>query len=109
MKIVFLPEALAYFNELSTILYKKNYFGFEDKALKYVDDLLENIKNTLHSRVKKPAPPYFDKFGKNMLYSIFRKNKTTEWYVFFNVYQKDEEITLVIRYISNNHEIAQYL
>ena len=109
MKIVFLPESLEYFNELSTILYEKDYFGFEDSALKYVDDLFESIKNTLHSRVKKPAPTYFDRFGKNMLYSAFRKNNITEWYVFFNIYQEDEDITLVIRYISNNHVIAQYL
>ncbi|MDR1981130.1 MAG: hypothetical protein LBQ39_05865 [Tannerellaceae bacterium] len=109
MKIVFLPEALKYFNELSTILYEKDYFGLEESALKYVDDLFQDIKHTLHSRTKKTAPPYFDRFGKNMLYSTFRKNKTTEWYVFFNVYQKDEDLTLVIRYISNNHVIAQYL
>lgn len=109
MKIVFLPEALEYFNELSTLLYEKGYFGFEENALKYVDELLYNIRNTLHNRVKKPAPPYFDRYGKNMLYSSFRKNKTTEWYVFFNVYEENEDITLVIRYISNNHVIAQYL
>jgi len=109
MKIVFLPEALNYFNELSTILYENNYFGFEDSALKYVDDLFEEIKTTIHCQVKKPAPPYFDRFGKNMLYSAFRKNKTTEWYVFFNIYQDNEDITLVIRYISNNHMIAQFL
>lgn len=109
MKIVFLPEALEYFNELSTTLYEKGYFGFEENALKYVDELLHDIRNTLLNRVKKPTPPYFDRYGKNMLYTAFRKNKTTEWYVFFNAYEEDKDITLVIRYISNNHVIAQYL
>ncbi len=28
MKIVFLPETLDYFNELSDLLYEKDYFGF---------------------------------------------------------------------------------
>ncbi|MDR2969017.1 MAG: hypothetical protein LBV32_05370 [Tannerellaceae bacterium] len=109
MKIVFLPEVLEYFNELSTVLYEKKYFGFEDSALEYVDDLFENIKNTLHLCVKKPAPAYFDRFGENMLYAVFRKNKMTEWYVFFNLYREEDDTTLVIRYISNNHVIAQYL
>lgn len=109
MKIQFLPEALEYFNELSTILYEKDYFGFEESAIEYVDSLLEDIKSTLPQRLKKPAPAYFDRYGKKMLYSTFRKNKATQWYVFFNVYQKDEEIIFLIRYISNNHMIAQYL
>lgn len=84
MKIVFLPEALEYFNE-------------------------DGIRNTLPQRLKKTSPPYFDRYGKMMLYSTFRKNKTTLWYIFFNVYQKGEEKIFLIRYISNNHVIAQYL
>lgn len=38
MRIIFLPEVLDYFNELSIILYEKDYFGFEEYAL---DDLLK--------------------------------------------------------------------
>lgn len=109
MNIQFLPEALEYFKELSTILYEKDYFGFEESAIEYVDSLLEDIKNTLPQRLKKPAPPYFERYGENMLYSTFRKNKATHWYVFYNVYKKDEEVIYLIRYISNNHMIAQYL
>jgi hypothetical protein len=109
MKIEFTSEALGFFNELSTILYKKEYFGLQENALKYVDELLEDIRITLPARVKKPAPAYFDKYGKKMLYSTFRKNKATQWHVFFNVYQKDDEMIFIIRYISNNHVIAKYL
>ncbi|MCC8172768.1 MAG: hypothetical protein LIP00_13550 [Parabacteroides sp.] len=109
MKIVFTPEALAYFNELSTLLYEKNYFGFEESALEYVDDLLKDIKETLPNRVKRPAPPYFDRYGKKMVYCTFRKNKDTHWYVFFNLYQNGHELWAVVRYIGNNHLIAPYL
>lgn len=109
MKIEFIPEALEYFNELSTILYEKDYFGFRESALKYVDDLLEDIKTNLPVKLKKPAPSYFERYGKNMLYSTFRKNKATQWYVFFNVYQRDEETIFLIRYISNNHVAAEHL
>lgn len=108
MKVIALPEVREYLMELINILYEKEYFGFEENAQKYVEELFLDIKTNLPQKLKKPAPPYFDRYGKKMLYSTFRKNKNTQWYVFFNVYQKDE-ITFVIRYISNNHVIAKYL
>ncbi len=109
MKIVFMPEALEYFNELSTLLYEKDYFGFEESALKYVDDLVDDIKETLPNRVKRVAPPYFDRYGKKMFYCTFPKNKDTQWYVFFTIYRTGNKPLAVVRYISNNHLIAQYL
>lgn len=109
MKVVALPEVRDYLLELIYILYKEEYFGFEENAQKYVEELFLDIKNNLPQKLKKPAPSHFDRYGKKMLYSIFRKNKATQWYVFFNVYQKDGETTFIIRYISNNHVIAQYL
>lgn len=104
MKVIALPEVREYLMELINILYEKEYFGFEENAQKYVEELFLDIKNNLPLKLKKPAPPYFDRYGKKMLYSTFRKNKAT-----FNVYQKDGEITFIIRYISNNHVTAQYL
>ena len=32
MRIIFLPEALDYFNKLTTILYEEEYFGFEENV-----------------------------------------------------------------------------
>lgn len=110
-KIVALPEVREYFNELIHILYEKEYFGYEDSAIEYVESLFEEIKTTLPQRLKKPAPAYFSRYGKGMYYTSFKKNKTTQWYVFFTIYidmEKGEQIYL-IRYISNNHVIAQYL
>ena len=109
MKIKFLPGVLEYFNDLTTLLYEKDYFGFKENALRYVNDLLEEINAELPLKLKKPAPPYFNKYGKNMQYASFRKNKGTQWYVFFNTYRKDGEIIYLIRYISNNHVIAHFL
>lgn len=109
MKVIALQEVRKYLMELIHTLYEKEYFGFEENAQKYVEELFFDIKTNLPMKLKKPAPAYFERYGKKMLYSTFRKNKTTQWYVFFNVYQKDDEITFVIRYISNNHVIAQYL
>ena len=109
MKIVALPEVRTYLRELSYILYEKEYFGFEDRAQKYVEDLFSDIRMNIPIKLKKPAPPYFEKYGRNMQYASFRKNKGTQWYVFFNTYRQDGEIIYLIRYISNNHAIAQFL
>lgn len=109
MKVIALPEVREYLTELIRILYEEEYFGFEENAHKYVEELFYDIKTNLPLKLKKPAPPYFDRYGKKMIYATFRKNKATQWYVFFNIYQKDNEMTFVIRYISNNHVIAQYL
>lgn len=109
MRIIFLPETLDYFNELTTILYEKEYFGFEESALSYVDSLIDDIKNSLHTKIKKKAPFFFDKYGKGMQYATFRKSKNTQWFVFFTIYESSGELVYLVRYISNNHVISQYL
>jgi hypothetical protein len=109
MKVLFLPEIENYLFELTDILYQKEYFGFKESAVKYVTSLEDDIRQNLFSKIKRPAPPFFSRYGKKLLYSVFTKNKTTQWYVFFNVYQDNEETIFVIRYISNNHMIAQFL
>lgn len=60
MRIVFLPEVLDYFNDLTTILYEREYFGFEETAVRYVNELLDDIRTTLPSKVSKSAPSYFN-------------------------------------------------
>ena len=109
MKIIILPKVLEYMKDLQIILYEKDYFGFEDAAQKYTDELLDDILATLSIRLHKLAPTYFDKHGKDMYYASFTKNKATTWYVFFNKYNDNGEINYLIKYIANNHTIAQYL
>lgn len=109
MRVVFLPEVLEYFNELTSILYEKDYFGFEASALFYVDHLIDDIKGTIQLRQHKEAPPYFEQYGKSMKYAAFRSNKQTEWYVFFTVYMFRNELVYLVRHIDNNHMVAHYL
>ena len=109
MQVIIFPNVLEYFGNLVTILYEKGYFGFEETALEYVTELYDDIITTLPVRPHRPAPPYFDRYGKNMEYAVFIKNKHTTWYVFFRVYQKNEEDIYQVRYIANNHTIAQHL
>jgi len=44
-----------------------------------------------------------------MKYIVIKKNKNTHWYVFFEITQSNGETIYKVRYISNNHVIAQYL
>ena len=109
MKVLFLPEVRLYFQELQDVLFEQEYFGFEESAVQYVRDLILDIEATLPERVSKTAPPYFSRYGKGLRYAAFRKNKNTQWYVFFTKYRENGEAIYLVRYISNNHMIAQYL
>ena len=109
MDVIFTPKVLLYFEDLIITLYDSEYFGFLETSERYVDELIEDIKLNLPTLPSKPAPKYFDKYGKNMEYAVFRKNKNTTWYVFFRLYRKNGENFYQIRYIGNNHTIAQYL
>ena len=109
MKVLFLPEVRLYFQELQDILFEKEYFGFEESAVQYVRELIVDIERTLPLMADRVAPPYFERYGKNLRYAIFRKNKRTQWYVFYNKYHVDGEIVYLVRYISNNHLTAQRL
>jgi hypothetical protein len=71
MKVLFLPEVREYFRELAEILYKKDYFGFEESAIQYADDLFNDIADKLPTRIRKIAPPYFDRYGKGMFLCCF--------------------------------------
>lgn len=105
MAVLFLPEVENYLVELIEILYQKQYFGFYESAMNYVEDLIQDIKNNLPSLLKKKAPAHFDRYGKNLYYVSYRKNHNTQWYVFFSIHND----TYLVRYIANNHMCSQFL
>jgi len=109
MRVIVTPEVYEFLENLVIILYEQGYFGLEENARKYVNELYDDITQTLPTRPKKPAPPYFDKYGDGMYYSVFKKNRRTSWYAFFRMYQKDGELYYQVRYIANNHTVAQHL
>ena len=109
MKVLFLPEVRDYFRKLAEVLYENDYFGFEETAIQYVENLFTDIRNTLPVKYRKSAPIYFNKYGVNMFYAIFKRNKNTQWYVFFNIYEANGELIYLVRYISNNHMVSQLL
>ena len=109
MKVIFAPEVSACFNALVDVLYEIGYFGFKDSAISYVENLLDDIRDNLHLKVKSPAPAYFEKYGQQLLYSVFKSGAATRWYVFYNVYEVEGEQIFLIKYITNNHSVAKFL
>ncbi|NDV68198.1 hypothetical protein [Dysgonomonas sp. 25] len=105
MNIIFHKDVEDYLSELVGILYTKEYFGFEESAIEYVDKLIDDIVTNLHKKLKKPAPKQFSKYGKNLKYVTYRRNKNTSWYVFFEF----ENNTYYVNYIANNHTVSQHL
>ncbi len=107
--VQFLPKVRQYFVALVQLLYEREYFGFLEDAKKYVQDLYDSVEQTLPIRPRKPAPPHFDRYGKDMYYASFRKSKHTHWYVFFRIYKQGSEVIYQARYITNSHVAAQHL
>ena len=109
MNVIFTPDILVYFESLVFTLYDKEYFSFLETSKRYVERLIDDILRTLPEKLHKPAPEYFNKYGEDMEYASFLKNKHTTWYAFFTKYEDNGEIIYLVRYIANNHTIAQYL
>ena len=109
MKVIFTPQVTEYLDGLVEILVLREYFGFMESAVRYVEDLADSIKTTLPMCVHKPAPKHFDRYGKSMKYATFRKSKHTCWYAFFKTYNKNGETVFLVRHIANNHIAAHYL
>jgi len=109
MKVLFLPEVVDQFLELAEILYDGGYLGFRDAAREYAEQLFRDIQTNLPIKVKKGAPAYFERYGTDLFYSIFPRNKQTIWYVFYSVHDVDGEMMFLVRYLTNNHVIAHHL
>jgi hypothetical protein len=109
MRVLYTPAMEEYLDELESILYEKGYYGTEELACKYVDDLTNDIEDNLPDKRHRPAPKYYDKYYKGMYYASFRKNRNTQWYPFFTKHERNGETIYIVRYIGNNHKEAHHL
>ena len=105
MKVIFAPEVEEDLFELVEILVRKGYLGTYEFAISYVEDLIHFIQTNIQKKIRIKAPAYFDKFGSDLWYITYRRNMNTTWYIFF----VQMENTYWVKYISNNHVVAQYL
>jgi hypothetical protein len=99
IKVIFSNEASNQLDNLITKLFFKNYFSYLEDSKQYVTDLVEFVEKNIATKTKKPAPIYFLKFGKNLQYITYKRNKRTTWYIFFQ--QKDNKF--LVKHITNNH------
>ena len=109
MKIIYFKKVRVYFENLIPKLHDLGYFSYAETSKKYVDEIFIEIEKELPIQRHRLAPECFEKYGKGMQYIVIRKNKRTHWYIFFKTTQKDGETIYKVRYVANNHVIAQYL
>jgi hypothetical protein len=109
MSVLAVPAIHDYLEELVVVLYEKGYFGYEEHAIDYVNDVINFINTQLTASVHREAPKHYERYGKKLKFATYRRNRHTHWYIFFNKYKTKGEIIYMVRYIGNNHTEAQYL
>jgi hypothetical protein len=109
MNVIFFSEVFDDLVSLIPILYENGYFSYEADAVDYVEGLIDDIQTNLPEKRHRPAPKYYDKYGKGMFYASFKKNRRTTWYAFFTKYEADDDTIYLVRYIGNNHTEAHHL
>lgn len=103
--ISYSEDFVDYLNNLVTILYEQDYFGFIESAKQYTSDIINFIRQNIGKSPHYPAPEYFSKYKPDMDYIMYRANKSTTWYIFFT----QRENQFFIYYITNNHIEGQYI
>ena len=108
-KVLYTPEVQDFYFELERVLLEKGYFSYKETSDKYVADLFNGINNSLPNVRHRRAPEHYAKYGKDVHYAAFRKNKHTTWYAFFTKYEDKGDTIYLVRYIGNNHTEAHHL
>lgn len=103
--VSFHPLVADFLDELGKYLFYAGYFGFQENAISYVKGMIQYISANIGQLLPKVAPPYFTRYGKNLFYIMYRSNRATTWYIFFQKHGN----RYLIRHITNNHMEGQYL
>jgi hypothetical protein len=93
-QVIILPYVKDVLNDLVKILYNKEYFGFNESAIDYVDTIIDFI-NTIPTLKYKPTRN--TRYG--AFYCKYKHNSKTSWYVSFDI----EGDLYNIKNITNNH------
>ena len=105
MRVVFAPEVEEDLYGLIKILVEKEYLGTYPFLNFVFFHFCASIQQNIHSKLKKKAPAFFERYGKDMYYITYQRNSNTTWYVFFSLIGD----TYFIKYITNNHVSGQYI
>lgn len=103
-KIKYDNTVILFLSDLTDILIKEEYFSFYETSVEYMWDLISFVENKIHTIPHKHAPPYFAKYGNNLFYILYNRNRNTTWYILF----EKTPYHFLIRHISNNHVVGKY-
>ena len=103
-EIRFHKNVLLFLEDLIDLLIEKEYFSFYDTSVMYMEDIVSYITENIETASHEQAPHYFSRFGDNLYYITYNRNKKTSWYILF---EKGYDYYF-IRYITNNHVAGQY-
>ncbi len=104
IEIRYHKSVLLFFDDLFDVLIEKGYFSFYETSAQYIEELVAFIEQNIHTLQSRTAPPYFSKYGRNMLYISYNRNRQTTWYIFYEKYDQ----YYYVRHITNNHVEGQY-
>jgi hypothetical protein len=97
IKIEILPEVIDYLNNLTRVVFDKEYFEFEETAQNYVQNIYDFIEEEMINFPSKDTPKVLKKFGSN--YAFYKANNNTTWYILF----EKKSNRFLITYLTNNH------
>ncbi len=95
-KVILLPVADQQLTELELALYYREYFGFMESALEYVERLKTFIKAIPEQKFKKTTNPRHGQY-----YCKYKQNRLTTWFFTFDI--KDDRF--IVKKVINNHTI----
>jgi len=97
MTVIFTKRFIEQLDELNFILFKKNYFSYEENAQQYVIDIYNSIEEFIALKRKRKTPKNLVYYGR--YYITINLNRRTTWYIFFDLLDD----VYRVNYITNNH------
>ena len=104
-KVVAITAVTSHIIETVCLLVENGYFSDEDYAVEYMFDVLDYFSLNIEQLVHREVPTYFQRLGYHVYYSLYRKSRSTTWYVFF---EKDAN-TVRLLHLATNHTIGHLL
>ena len=96
-KVIFPYYVLQQLEDLSLILFYKDYFSYQSNALLYIDKIIEYVENSIHTFPHKATPKDLLYLGSS--YIFYKSNTRTTWYIFF----EKQKSSYIVTGILNNH------
>ena len=99
--IIYKSDVELYLNDLTFILFKKDYFSYFENSVIYKNKIIEFIEESIETFPPKKTPKELKNFGQN--YIFYKSNQRTTWYIFFELMKNNYLITNIIN--SNSEEV----